>query len=128
MEHLSGISLEKLPINWLQQVSDLIHYDGPVLSHFQSDNGNNYLFFWVDADTEFNRWLIVMVSMERLQAYLNGNLPLHNIITQPNDNLIYKVDIDAELNYHDVLMLSPNQIPNSYLPDNPMDKITTVEP
>lgn len=117
MEAIKGILLERLPIKDLQKVSDLIYYDGPLLSHFQSGNNENYLFFWADVDDTFNRWLVVRVSIERLQAYLNGKLTFYNIITEPNDNFVYKVDIDADLNYQNVLMLFPEQIPQSYLPD-----------
>jgi len=116
MEAINGILLEKLPVKELHKVSDLIYYDGPLLSHFQSNNNENYLFFWTDVDDTFNRWLVVRVSIERLQAYLNGKLSFYNIITEPNDNFVYKVDIDADLNYHNVLMLFPEQIPQSYLP------------
>lgn len=117
MDDINGILLNNLPIKGLRKVSDLIYYEGPLLSHFQSSNNENYLFFWADVDTEFNRWLIVRVSIERLQAYLNGKLPFYNIITEPNDNFVYKVDIDAALHYHNILMVFPEQIPHSYLPD-----------
>lgn len=116
MESINGISLESFPIRNLQKVSNLIYYDGLLLSHFQSENNENYLFLWVDADDIFNRWLVVNVTVENLQAYLNNMLTLYSMITQPNNNLIYKVDIDADLNYHNVLMLFPEQIPESYLP------------
>lgn len=117
MEEINGISLESLPIKDLRKVSDLIYYEGPLLSHFQSSNNENYLFFWTDVDDMFNRWLVFRISIERLQAYLHGKLSLYNIITEPNDNFVYKVDIDADLNYRNVLMIFPEQIPQSYLPD-----------
>lgn len=117
MEAINGILLQKLPVKELYKVSDLIYYDGPLLSHFQSRNNENYLFFWTDVDDTFNRWLVVRVSIERLQAYLNGKLSFYEIITEPNDNFVYKVDIDSNLKYHNVLMLFPEQIPQSYLPD-----------
>ena len=117
MELMDGLLLEDFPLKKLTKISDLIYYDGPLLSHFQSNDSKNYLFFWVDVDDRFNRWLAVEVSKERLEAYLNEKLSLYNIIIEPKDNVIYKFDIDANQNYHNILMLSPEQIPQSYLPD-----------
>jgi hypothetical protein len=117
MELMDGVLLEDFPLKKLTKISDLIYYDEPLLSHFQSNDNKNYLFFWVDVDDRFNRWLAVEVSKERLEAYLNEKLSLYNIIIEPKDNVIYKFDIDANQNYHNILMLSPEQIPQSYLPD-----------
>ena len=54
----------------LNKVSDLIYFDGPFLSHFVSERGDNYLYYWVDTDDEYNRWLIIRTDIFTIQKYL----------------------------------------------------------
>ena len=42
MQILKGYNLKELPIVGLEKVSDLMEYDGPLLSHF-TDEDKNYL-------------------------------------------------------------------------------------
>ena len=46
MIHLEGYSIS-FEFDNLIQMSDLIYYDGPLLSHFVSKAGDDYLFYWV---------------------------------------------------------------------------------
>lgn len=116
MQQINGILLSRLPFENLYKVKDLIYYDGPLLSLFKTKNNQNYLFYWIDQDHNFNRWLVVNIKNTNLQAYLKNKLSLYQILTKPKNNSIYKVDIDKDLNYHNILKITPKQIPQSYLP------------
>lgn len=116
MQQINGILLSRLPFENLYLVKDLIYYDGPLLSLFKTQNNLNLLFYWVDVDSDFNRWLVVKITKTNLQAYLKNKLSLYQILTKPKNNSIYKVDIDKDLIYHNILKLTPKQIPQSYLP------------
>jgi hypothetical protein len=57
MEALNGTALDKLPYKGLFKVSDLLYYEGPLLSHFRDSNDNHFFFYWVDVNEVYNRWL-----------------------------------------------------------------------
>lgn len=116
MVEVTGTSLDVLPLQGLIKVSDLIFYDGPLLSHYKSHNEENYLFYWVDSDELYNRWLLVRVTIERLQAYMHKLIPLYDLIKQPADGFLYKLDISQNLNYENIIFLVPANIPSDYLP------------
>ena len=53
MKTINGFSIN-FDFSKLIKVADLIYYDGPLLSHYVSNKGENYLFYWVDVDNEYN--------------------------------------------------------------------------
>jgi hypothetical protein len=116
MENLQGVNIESLPLKSLTKVSDLYYFDGPLLSHYQSSNGENYFYHWVDVDNDYNRWLVFRVSNERLQAFMNKRISLHKIISEPDDHFVYKVDINKDFEQENVMMVYPENIPETYLP------------
>jgi hypothetical protein len=117
MEKVNGISIKSDWIYDLVKVSDLIYYDGPLLSHYQSLSGEDYLFYWVDTDENYNRWLIINISIIKLQDYLNKKISLYQLITELDAGLVYKVDIDKEIQYHNFELLYIHELPESYLPN-----------
>ena len=117
MEKLHGISIKSDWLNDLVKVSDLIYYEGPLLSHYQSLFGEDYLFYWVDTDDTYNRWLIINVSIIKLQDYLNRKISLYQLITELDAGLVYKVDIDKDIRFHNLELLYIHELPESYLPN-----------
>ena len=75
-----------------RKIADLIFFDGPLLSHFVSSKGDDYLFYWVDRDERDNRWMVVRVSLANLQKYVAKELTLRELIETPNDGYLYFVD------------------------------------
>lgn len=108
------------------KVSDLIYFDGPLLSHYMSDKGENYLFYWVDVDEMYNKWIIIRTDIFSIQKYLDKKISLFSIITQPNDGYVYIVDIDNDINYHNIKLVSANDLPEDYIPAK--DSFYTFEP
>lgn len=106
MEEVNGILLNSFPLKELIKVSDLIYFDGPLLSHFQTKNKDNYLFYWVDVNETHNRWLILRTSLDKLQAFVGKKISLLELVQHPDDNFLYKVDISANLNYENVAYIS----------------------
>jgi hypothetical protein len=117
METLNGYKVGSLPINNLIKVSDLIEHEGPILSHFKDANDSNYLFYWVDFDNNFNRWLIWKISDHQLYNYLKGLLSLKELIEEPNKDYIFSVDIDKNINYTNVHAFDLSFIPDAYKPE-----------
>lgn len=116
METVKGISIKSDWLNDLVKVSDLIYYDGPLLSHYQSLSGEDYLFYWVDTDDTYNRWLIINISIVKIQDYLNRKISLLSLITELDNGLVYKVDIDKDIQYHNFELLYIFELPETYLP------------
>ena len=99
-----------------KKIADLIYFEGPLLSHYVSSKGDDYLFYWVDSDSINNRWLVLRVSIANLQRYIAGDVSLRELIESPNDGYLYQVDVDDAVRYHDVLLVQPADLPNEYLP------------
>ena len=114
MEEIKGTKLDKFPLKNLIKVADLIYFDGPLLSHFRSEYGDNYLYYWFDANENFNRWLVFRVADKSLNDYLSGEVSLRELVENPWDGFVYLVDIDDDLGFHNLQMVQ--DLPSSYLP------------
>lgn len=98
------------------KVSDLIYFDGPLLSHFISPNGENYLYYWCDVDDTYNRWIIFRIDLPSVQKYIEKKISLRDLISHPSDGFIYVADIDNNIQYREIQLLLENEIPLEYLP------------
>lgn len=117
MEELKTIPIPLNSLPKMIKVKDLIFFDGPLLTHFESVHKENFLFYWVDTDENFNRWLVFRTSEALIDDYLNKAKSLLDLITNPDNGNIYKVDIDQELNFNNLAIVLLNDLPDSYLPD-----------
>jgi len=115
MKPIVGIDID-FDFGKLIKVSDLIYFDGPLLSHYTSERGDNYLYYWVDVDDTYNRWLIIRTDILSIQQYLDKKNPLYSIVSNPNDGFVYAVDIDSDAVYHNVKVIKINDLPENYLP------------
>lgn len=98
------------------KVSDLIYFDGPLLSHFISPNGENYLFYWCDVDDLFNRWIILRTDLLTIQKYIDKKISLKEVLSQPTDGFVYVADIDENICYKSIQILLADEIPAEYIP------------
>ena len=115
MKTINGFNIE-FDFSKLIKVADLIYYDGPLLSHYMSSKGENYLFYWVDVDNVHNRWVVIRTDIFSIQQYLEKKITLHSIITQPNDGFVYTVDIDNNIDYHNTKIVPIANLPEEYTP------------
>src|SRR3972149_1120510 len=109
MNPINGIDIE-FDFNKLIRITDLIYFNGPLLTHYISDNGENYLFHWVDIDDKFNRWLVFRVDILTLQNYIGKKSTLKNIIQNNNDGFVYSVDIDNEVHHNNIKLVFTRNI------------------
>lgn len=94
-------AIEKLPVK-LTFVRDLIHYCGPFLSLFESENNEKYLYFLCDEfesksklQTYINRWLIFKVTENSFNQYMQNAMSLRQLffsISEP----IFVMDFEIE--------------------------------
>lgn len=115
MKQLEGFDIQ-FDFSKYKKIADLIYFDGPFLSHYVGEKGDDYLFYWVDKDENDNRWLVLRVSLANLQKYIDKELSLRELIETPNDGYLYSVDIDNNINYHNIKLIQPSALPEEYLP------------
>ena len=101
----------------LMKCSDLIYFDGPLLSHYIDDSGDNYLLYWLESDEKCNRWMIVRTTMSQIQDYTAKLVSLRDVILNPCDTFVFVTDIDNDLNCQNTKCVPLKSIPDEYLPD-----------
>ena len=116
MKEIKGINFD-FPFDNIIKVADLIYYDGPLLSHYINNKGDNYLFYWVDVDNKFNRWLFFRTDLYTLQKYIQKQISLYEIVSNSNDGFVYFVDIDNKINYFNCMIVLSKNIEEQYLPE-----------
>jgi len=47
LEKVHGNIIKELPFGKLTKIEDLLYYEGPILTHFKGELGENLLFYWV---------------------------------------------------------------------------------
>ncbi|MBI2281086.1 MAG: hypothetical protein HYU68_10420 [Bacteroidetes bacterium] len=114
--NLQGIRIKNLPFN-LTKKGDILAHEGPILSHFVSDNGSDYLMFWVDQDKESNRWLLFFVSSENLKRYFNTVITLRELVLYNQKDFVYFIDIDSNVDYKNIIRKAVKDFPMEYAPD-----------
>ena len=102
----------------LAKCSDLIYFDGPLLSHFIDGTGDNYLLYWLESDERFNRWMIVRTTAFQLQSYMAKRITLRDVILNPCDSFVFVTDIDDSMNCSNTQCVPLANIPTEYLPDD----------
>lgn len=117
MKNLDGFYIP-FDFDGLVQMSDLIYYDGPLLSHFVSRTGKDYLFYWVDIDEKYNRWMFFRVTPTVIQSYLDKRVSLRDIICGLEEGFVTFVEIDDEANFLNPKIVKISSIPEDYLPSS----------
>lgn len=125
MRKIEGYNIE-YDFSGFKKIADLIYFEGPLLSHYVSSKGDDYLFYWVDRDDSDNRWLVLRVSLANLQKYIGKKITLRELIETPNDGYLYSVDVSNDIIYHDVKLVQPSSLPETYLPET--DSYYAFEP
>ena len=123
IDFIFKLELDEFPHQGLTKIADLIYFEGPLLSLFiatlacRDYNGPKYLYYWCDASDVVNRWLLFSISDKRFDLYLRKKISLREVILEPDDGLLHVCDIDGELRYRNVYVVSPDCLPESYIPD-----------
>lgn len=125
MRRIEGYNID-YDFSCFRKIADLIYFEGPFLSHYVSQNGDDYLFYWVDRDNNDNRWVVLRVSLANLQKYIGKEITLRELIEHPNDGYLYVVDVDDDIHYHNVMLVQPSALPDEYLPET--DSFYAFEP
>ncbi len=112
MRTIKGEKLDEFPFN-LNRIDDILYYDGPIMTHFKSDIEEDFIYYWVDYDESFNRWMIYPTI--HLDKYYKNEID-HLTMIKEND-VVYLVDIDRNVDMNNILKVNIEDIPDDYLPD-----------
>lgn len=115
MEKIGGYAIP-FDITKLKLCENLVEQDGPLLSLYYNDNGDYYLFYWLDSDEHVNRWLVLRVGLEGVRKYLCGEVTLRSLVLHPIDGFVWIVDLDGDLHQTNTVVLPLSLVPAEYLP------------
>jgi hypothetical protein len=109
--------MNKININDLTNVGDLIFFDGPLMSLFMDKQKRRFFIFdWVKANEQFNQWIAYQVSLSRISDFIEGTLSHRDLLRNSLNNTFLLIDIDDDLNYFPRHSLRFEELPPSYLP------------
>lgn len=115
MQTLTGYQLDTFPLQ-LRGIVDLIYFDRPLLTLFESEYSDYYLYSWCDTDSDCHRWLVFRVTRLLLRLYVTQKLSLRELILKPVDGFLYAIDLDDNLQSKHLYLVHPNHLPEAYIP------------
>lgn len=95
--------------------TDLVYWEGPLLSLFKSDLGEDALFSWLDCSSTKNRWCIVPVGRKTLRQYLSQEITLLQVYKEADQLIVF--DADRKMRRSGLVITSYDLMPLEYLPD-----------
>ena len=95
--------------------TDIVYFDGPLISLYKKNDGPDALFFWVDSNQRHNRWAVAEISRRDLSAYLKEELSLLEVIKK--NQHIYFFDTSQNGRRTKFQYVSLKNFPQSYLPE-----------
>ncbi len=117
MKTISGIELPYFPISDLKHVRDLAYFDGPLLSHYEHSNGDDFLYYWCDCDDHANRWMVLRVNEASVLRLIDRFVPLRFVIPEScRDDFVYLLDIDNDGGILQTKMVAVKEVPDNYKP------------
>lgn len=92
--------------------ADLIYFDGPMLSLYKQEDGQDVLFAWLDCDERKNRWSVFPIERDDLRSYLLGQISLRSVCLSAHYVHVFDTGIDCKRRN----WLELEQYPEKYLP------------
>lgn len=115
MIKLEGIKLSSIGTK-LEYVGDLLYHEGPLLSHFISNNEEHYLYKWCDSDDICNRWMVFKVSKNNMILFFTKEISLLKLIYK--NKAVFFIDLDNDAVQQGLILTNVKNIPKEYLPTN----------
>jgi hypothetical protein len=119
----NGFHVPQLPFE-LTHVRDIVEYEGPLVSEFQNDKGEPYIYHFCEASDERSRWLVVRAQRTELVRYEAGNVSLRQLLKGCPEQLAWMLDIDSDGITRGVYAMPIAHVPEQYFP--PSDQLVVV--
>ncbi|MEE5154649.1 hypothetical protein V2J87_25180 [Pseudomonas alliivorans] len=96
--------------------ADLIEFEGPLLSLYKGEAGDDLLYAWLDCTNTRNRWCIIPVERKSLRDYLEQQKTLKELYVESKWLVVFHTGISAKRSAF--LRTSWERLPEVYLPDS----------
>lgn len=111
---MPGVACED-PLDGADELGDLGYYDGPLTTLFR--RGDDLLIAsWAGRGDDAHRWMVVVVSRERLRALGDGAVAFRDLLTQPEGGHLWLTDRDGAAVFRSSRIV-PADLDPRYLPD-----------
>ena len=101
----------------LEIVETYVYYDQPILFSCKSAADHLYLAVATDKNDEYETWLYVGVSVERLNLIRSGAIDLHDAFAYPESDCVFQVRFPYDNPaLPQVESIKANQVPKDMLP------------
>lgn len=107
------IDARKLPKHFWN--ADLIEFEGPLLSLYKGESGDDLLYAWLDCTNIRNRWCIIPVARKGLRDYLEQEKTLRELFLESEWLVIFHTGASAKRSAFSRTVCA--NLPESYLPD-----------
>jgi hypothetical protein len=95
--------------------ADLIDFEGPLLSLYRDEQGQDLLYAWLDCTEKTNRWGVLPVSRGSLRAYLELQKTLHDIFIESSWIAIFHTGSSTNRR-NSPKLTTWDSLPDTYLP------------
>jgi hypothetical protein len=120
MLELQGEVLPIFPYQDLVRVTDILYYDGPLITQFKRDEGEHFIYYWCDNNDTHNRWMIYQLTQESLDNYFANTESLYETMQNAVGGCVVFVDISGnedKFEYSSSIKVDIKDIPEDYLPE-----------
>ncbi|MCP1617975.1 hypothetical protein FBY21_2593 [Pseudomonas sp. SLBN-26] len=124
---LPSITGEKLEPKFFSKHTwnaDLIDCEGPLLSLYRDEQGQDLLYMWLDCTESTNRWGVIPVSRSNLRGYLELRVTLRKIFIDSPWIAVFSTGVSAKRR-NSAKKTTCEDLPEDYLPDE--DSFLTSE-
>jgi len=87
MEFLAASTI----LGTLEVLEIYIQYNGARLLACKNQASQIFLALWVDEEDDYDLWLYMLVSLDRLQSIRTGQISLHQAFCEPESSLLYEL-------------------------------------
>lgn len=96
--------------------ADLVEFEGPLISLYRSERGDDVIYVWLDCTSTRNRWAIVPLSRDSLQDYLQCRIPLRSVFERSREIIVF--DVGAGLKRTGFQATTWSVFPEQYKPNS----------
>lgn len=69
---------KKVTLSKMTWITDLMWYDGPLISWLEDEEKNQYIFHWVDCDDIVERWLVTQLPKGIIDQIFKNEITFRN--------------------------------------------------
>jgi hypothetical protein len=95
-------------------ITDLIYYEGPIVSLYKGSQNQDYFYYWCENDALINRWLVIPVDRNEITLYINNDVTLYSLVQRHQFSVMLDTNSDGDITI--AYSISAASLPEKYLP------------